>query len=384
MGCLIGHLDESDASGVVVIRAVPLPCKGGAHSAEGTAEAMAALNEVRMLLETSCAEGRECETIVGWYHSHPGLTCFFSGIDVETQAVWQRAFHRDGLPWLGAVIDPVQSLSEGRITLAVYGCYSHGRNFENEAPDGNYVNADDAEDSLRARARWGGSYPRYYEMESRIFGNSAHARILWAASVAELTPLHRSQTPQVASSMLRGVSCGKWDSSSENIDEGYPVLSNSAVVSCGAGVQHRCCEKLFGSCPLAWSRKQPAITLEQDLPTTSSNDEYLPQPLCHRASEKVRLAQGIQKISKVYRSVDLASLASMLATDEIQIERTIAIMLAEGKLRGTIDLVGRFVEFVPVSQGSREDTNNETYIKSVCELLRDAAEFAAATTSVEP
>jgi proteasome lid subunit RPN8/RPN11 len=42
------------------------------------------------------------ELIVGWYHSHPGLTAFFSPIDRQTQ----RAFfhHEYSLGW---VIDPL-------------------------------------------------------------------------------------------------------------------------------------------------------------------------------------------------------------------------------------------------------------------------------------
>lgn len=31
---------------------------------------------------------------VGWYHSHPGLDCFLSGVDEETQKYWQLVNER--------------------------------------------------------------------------------------------------------------------------------------------------------------------------------------------------------------------------------------------------------------------------------------------------
>lgn len=43
-------------------------------------------------------------TVVGWYHSHPGLGAFFSGTDRATQ----RAFFREPYS-LGLVIDPVRA-----------------------------------------------------------------------------------------------------------------------------------------------------------------------------------------------------------------------------------------------------------------------------------
>ncbi|NHI93972.1 MAG: hypothetical protein EAX96_15900 [Candidatus Lokiarchaeota archaeon] len=41
---------------------------------------------------------------VGWYHSHPGLDCFLSGVDEETQKYWQLVNKR----MVAIVIDNVQ------------------------------------------------------------------------------------------------------------------------------------------------------------------------------------------------------------------------------------------------------------------------------------
>lgn len=46
------------------------------------------------------------ETVVGWYHSHPGFGCWLSGIDISTQESFERLDERA----VGLVIDPIQSV----------------------------------------------------------------------------------------------------------------------------------------------------------------------------------------------------------------------------------------------------------------------------------
>ena len=48
--------------------------------AEGTTEALAVLMQVKELLDKSVEEGKTQDTLIGWYHSHPGLSCFFSEV----------------------------------------------------------------------------------------------------------------------------------------------------------------------------------------------------------------------------------------------------------------------------------------------------------------
>jgi COP9 signalosome complex subunit 5 len=43
--------------------------------------------------------------IVGWYHSHPSFGCWLSGIDVNTQELFQK--NTD--PFLAIVVDPIKS-----------------------------------------------------------------------------------------------------------------------------------------------------------------------------------------------------------------------------------------------------------------------------------
>lgn len=56
------------------------------------------------------------EGCVGWYHSHPGYSCFLSGIDVNTQRNNQMIYD----PWVAVVVDPVQTIATGKIELKAF------------------------------------------------------------------------------------------------------------------------------------------------------------------------------------------------------------------------------------------------------------------------
>ena len=50
--------------------------------------------------------------VVGWYHSHPGIGVFLSGIDVETQRRYQKMFSKA----VALVIDPLKYAKTGRLS----------------------------------------------------------------------------------------------------------------------------------------------------------------------------------------------------------------------------------------------------------------------------
>ena len=49
--------------------------------------------------------------VVGWYHSHPGFGCWFSGTDVNTQQSFEQLNPRA----VGVVVDPIQSV-KGKVS----------------------------------------------------------------------------------------------------------------------------------------------------------------------------------------------------------------------------------------------------------------------------
>jgi len=52
------------------------------------------------------------EMVVGWYHSHPGFGCWFSGTDINTQ----QSFEQLNARAVGIVVDPIQSV-KGKVVI---------------------------------------------------------------------------------------------------------------------------------------------------------------------------------------------------------------------------------------------------------------------------
>jgi len=59
------------------------------------------------------------EMVVGWYHSHPGMGCWFSGTDVNTQQSFEQLNPRA----VGVVVDPIQSV-KGKVVIDCFRCLS--------------------------------------------------------------------------------------------------------------------------------------------------------------------------------------------------------------------------------------------------------------------
>lgn len=46
------------------------------------------------------------ESVVGWYHSHPGFGCWLSNVDCQTQQSFEALHPRA----VAVVVDPIQSV----------------------------------------------------------------------------------------------------------------------------------------------------------------------------------------------------------------------------------------------------------------------------------
>ena len=55
------------------------------------------------------------ETVVGWYHSHPGFGCWLSGVDINTQQAFERLSERA----VAVVVDPIQSV-KGKVVIDAF------------------------------------------------------------------------------------------------------------------------------------------------------------------------------------------------------------------------------------------------------------------------
>ncbi len=108
MGQLIGHVYKYNGEKYIIIHD-SLYIKGAIHSEQyGTASVEGALGE----FETRFQEIREEKgdknlRRVGWWHSHPGFTCFLSSVDLQTQKSVFPESHEVAL-----VVDPVNDYFE--------------------------------------------------------------------------------------------------------------------------------------------------------------------------------------------------------------------------------------------------------------------------------
>ncbi|MBN1329272.1 MAG: Mov34/MPN/PAD-1 family protein [Candidatus Heimdallarchaeota archaeon] len=78
-GYLVGHLTKSK---VIITEAV-------FATAESNPTFVSFDNMIQFNIIEELEKKGKNETIVGWFHSHPGLGCFMSGTDVATQKIYQ-------------------------------------------------------------------------------------------------------------------------------------------------------------------------------------------------------------------------------------------------------------------------------------------------------
>lgn len=102
------------------------------------------------------------ENVVGWYHSHPGYGCWLSGIDVATERQNQQL--QD--PFVAVVIDPVRTISAGKVDIGAFRTYPEDYKPSNAATsDYQYIPQEKVEEfGVHANA--------YYPLEVSVFKSS--------------------------------------------------------------------------------------------------------------------------------------------------------------------------------------------------------------------
>ena len=166
MGLLQGYYTEGE---FVIMDSFAMPVDAS--------EVECSMNEASQLyminyLETSEKLGKK-ERAVGWYHSHPGYSCFLSGIDVNTQTLNQTS--QD--PFLAIVVDPVRTISTGKVEIKAFRTYPE--NYTPDDPTGGW----DWDSIPQSKIEEFGVYmKRYYELPITVFRSEADAvelDLLW-------------------------------------------------------------------------------------------------------------------------------------------------------------------------------------------------------------
>ncbi|KAF8792345.1 COP9 signalosome complex subunit 5-like [Argiope bruennichi] len=123
MGMLIGKVDVTT---MIVMDSFALPVEG----TETRVNAQAQAYEYMAAYTESAKQVGRLENVIGWYHSHPGYGCWLSGIDVSTQMLNQQ-FQE---PFVAIVIDPVRTISAGKVNLGAFRTYPKGYKPPDEGP----------------------------------------------------------------------------------------------------------------------------------------------------------------------------------------------------------------------------------------------------------
>jgi len=197
---ILGYLSGRGMGNTFLIRdAIPFAVEGTETRVGATTECMTDLIAHKECMTTVCGYEPTC----GWYHSHPGLTCYFSEIDVQT--------HRDeqqmNVVFTGLVIDPIGTMTSGKVRLG--GFVTLPRSPEIDSPE--------ATDRIPRAAllKYGNAANKYYELELKYFKTANDTRVLMdiitrscgqaiACSPLQLNASYIAQTVEEAAGKLGG------------------------------------------------------------------------------------------------------------------------------------------------------------------------------------
>uniref|UniRef100_A0A0K0CWM5 COP9 signalosome complex subunit 5 n=1 Tax=Angiostrongylus cantonensis TaxID=6313 RepID=A0A0K0CWM5_ANGCA len=164
MGLMQGRVD---GNAFIVMDTFALPVEGTETRVNAQAQAYEYMSVYTDLCE---AEGKK-EKVVGWYHSHPGYGCWLSGIDVATQALNQQ-FQE---PWVAIVVDPLRTMSAGKVDIGAFRTYPQGYQPPVEEGPSEYQSI-----PLSKIEDFGVHCKQYYSLDVNFFKSELDSHILSA------------------------------------------------------------------------------------------------------------------------------------------------------------------------------------------------------------
>ncbi|WPK27794.1 hypothetical protein PUMCH_005195 [Australozyma saopauloensis] len=142
----------------IVMDVYSLPVEGTETRVNAQSEAYEYMVQYLDLLKSVGIE----DSIVGWYHSHPGYGCWLSGIDVATQSLNQN--FQD--PYLAIVVDPIQTANQGKVEIGAFRTFPVGH-----VPSDALKTAGRTDEPGAARKRrdLGAHSNQYYALDIKLF-----------------------------------------------------------------------------------------------------------------------------------------------------------------------------------------------------------------------
>ncbi|KAG9051268.1 COP9 signalosome catalytic subunit rri1 [Tulasnella sp. UAMH 9824] len=151
MGLMAGKVDGDS---IVITDSFALPVQGTETRVNAQNEA----NEYMVQFIEATRQSGHKESIIGWYHSHPGYGCWLSGIDVNTQDTNQK--YQD--PFVAVVIDPNRTISAGKVDIGAFRTYPEGYKPPNSSTEYQSIPLNKIED-------FGVHANQYYPLDVQIF-----------------------------------------------------------------------------------------------------------------------------------------------------------------------------------------------------------------------
>ncbi|KAG8918520.1 COP9 signalosome catalytic subunit rri1 [Tulasnella sp. 417] len=173
MGLMAGKVDGDS---IVITDSFALPVQGTETRVNAQNEA----NEYMVQYIEATRQSGHKESIIGWYHSHPGYGCWLSGIDVNTQDTNQK--YQD--PFVAVVvrstrwhpfsrganagftialkIDPNRTISAGKVDIGAFRTYPEGYKPPNSSTEYQSIPLNKIED-------FGVHANQYYPLDVQIF-----------------------------------------------------------------------------------------------------------------------------------------------------------------------------------------------------------------------
>mmetsp|Transcript_21468 Transcript_21468/g.54112 ORF Transcript_21468/g.54112 Transcript_21468/m.54112 type:complete len:359 (-) Transcript_21468:62-1138(-) len=166
MGIMQGYVKEN---AMVVTDAFPLPVEGIEYRVDLGPEG----DEYLINYLDAAKPVKRFENSIGWYHSHPGFRPFLSGTDVTTQHNWQT--YSD--PWLAVVVDPLTTMSAGKVDIGAFRLYPQGYKpttppkFRQDSKSIMSIRSDKEKD-------YGAHSDRYYELDMQYYKSTTQKKLL--------------------------------------------------------------------------------------------------------------------------------------------------------------------------------------------------------------
>lgn len=152
MGLMLGHYSDSN---IIITDSFMLPVHGTETRVNAASEAYEfVISHTEYLKKVG-----NNENVIGWYHSHPGYGCWLSGIDVDTQMLYQQ--FQD--PFVAIVIDPLKTIEKEEINIGAFRTYpKDSQIISNISLSSSIDHITDPTNKIR---ECGAHYHKYYELE---------------------------------------------------------------------------------------------------------------------------------------------------------------------------------------------------------------------------